>query len=416
MNNDKLIIEGNKPLFGDVRISGAKNAVLPLISISLLFNKGFTLNNVPNLLDTNTMIKLVNELGVKTKFSYGKITFDGFPKYTIAPENLVSKMRASFLVLAPLLAIKHKAIIPMPGGCKIGERPIDLHIKALEKLGAKTIYENNYLKAELPDKRFFADEIIFSQVSVGATECALMAATLAYGKTTIHNAAKEPEIVDLGNCLNKAGAKINGLGTNKLEIIGVNKLRPVNYTVIPDRIEAGSFAIIAAITKGKINILNLKKDDLAVFFEKLRMTNTKIEFYNDSVTVEGIPKLNSVNVETKPHPGFPTDLQAQFMSLMSIANGRSIIKENIFENRFMHVPELKKMNAKISLNKNTAIVNGVHKLSPAILRATDLRASMSLIAACLNAEGKSEVHDLSHLKRGYENFENKLSNLGANID
>ena len=416
MNNNKLIIQGNKPLFGDVKISGAKNAVLPLISISLLFSKGFTLKNVPNLLDTNTMIKLVNELGVKTEFSNGNITFDGFPKNTLAPEKLVSKMRASFLVLAPLLAIKHKAIIPMPGGCKIGERPIDFHIKALEQLGAKTVYEKNYLKAELPDKRFIANEIKFSKVSVGATECALMAATLAYGKTTIHNAAKEPEIVDLGNCLNKAGAKINGLGTNKLEIIGVSNLRPVTYTVIPDRIEAGSFAIIAAITRGKINILNIKKNDLNVFFKTLRMTNTKVEFYNDCATIEGNPKINSVNIETKPHPGFPTDLQAQFMSLMSIANGRSIIKENIFENRFMHVPELKKMNANILLKNNMAIVNGIEQLSPAILRATDLRASMSLIAASLNAKGKSEVHDLSHLKRGYENFENKLSNLGANID
>ena len=325
-------------------------------------------------------------------------------------------MRASFLVLAPLLAIKHQAIIPMPGGCKIGERPINLHIDALEKLGAKIMYQKNFLKAELSNQKFIGNKIKFPQVSVGATECAIMAASLAEGVTTIHNAAREPEIIDLGNCLNKAGARINGLGTSKIEIIGVKKLNPVNYSVIPDRIEAGSFAIIAAITRGKINILNIESKDLLVFFKKLKMTNTKVEFNDNQVSIEGVQNINPVNIETEPHPGFPTDLQAQFMSLMSIAKGKSIIKENIFENRFMHVPELNKMNAKILLNKNMAIVDGINQLSSAILKTTDLRASMSLIAACLSAKGQSEVHDLSHLKRGYENFENKLSNLGANIN
>ena len=242
-----------------------------------------------------------------------------------------------------------------------------------------------------------------------------MAATLANGKTKIYNAAKEPEIVDLGNCLNLAGANIQGLGTEIIEIEGVSKLNPVTYSVIPDRIEAGSFAIIAGITKGEINLLNSNPKDLKVFFEKLKQTNVNVEIYNNSVNVKGTSEINSVNINTEPHPGFPTDLQAQFMSLMCIANGRSIIEENIFENRFMHVPELTKMKASIKIDGNKAIINGLKQLQGASVKATDLRASMSLIAASLNANGQSIVNDLSHLKRGYENFEEKLFNIGANI-
>ena len=415
MSNDRLIIQGGKPLFGDVKISGAKNAVLPLISISLLFNKGFSLQNVPDLADTRLMIKLINALGVMTKFYDGVIDFYGEPQNIEAPKELVSKMRASILVLAPLLSKRHNALIPMPGGCEIGERPINYHIDALKQLGAETYFQNGFLRATLPHRKFIGNEIKFPQISVGATECAIMGATLAIGKTKIYNAAKEPEIVDLGNCLNLAGAKIKGLGTNIIEIEGVSQLDPIRYSVIPDRIEAGSFAIIAGITKGEVNLLNSNPNDLKVFFQKLKQTNVNVEVYNNTVKVTGVSQINSVNIQTEPHPGFPTDLQAQFMSLMCIANGKSVIEENIFENRFMHVPELSKMNASLKIDGNKTIVNGVKQLQGAAVKATDLRASMSLIAASLNANGESVVNDLSHLKRGYENFEEKLFNIGANI-
>ena len=415
MSNDRLIIQGGKPLFGDVKISGAKNSVLPLISISLLFHKSFTLKNVPDLADTRLMIKLINALGIMTKFYDGVIDFHGEPQNIEAPKELVSKMRASILVLAPLLSKRHNALIPMPGGCEIGERPINYHIDALKKLGAKTYLQNGFLRAILPQGKFFGNEIKFPNVSVGATECAIMAATLAIGKTKIYNAAKEPEIVDLGNCLNLAGANIKGLGTSIIEIEGVSNLNPVTYSVIPDRIEAGSFAIIAGITKGEINLLNSNPKDLKIFFEKLKKTNVSVEIYNNTVKVKGISEINAVNIHTEPHPGFPTDLQAQFMSLMCIANGKSIIEEKIFENRFMHVPELSKMKASIKIDGNKAIVNGLNQLKGASVKATDLRASMSLIAASLSANGESIVNDLSHLKRGYENFEEKLFNIGANI-
>ena len=415
MSNDRLIIQGGKPLFGDVKISGAKNAVLPLISVSLLFDKSFTLKNVPDLADTRLMIKLINALGIMTKFYNGIIDFHGEPQNIEAPKELVSKMRASFLVLAPLLSKRHNALIPMPGGCEIGERPINFHIDALKQLGAETDFQNGFLKASLPQGKFIGNVIKFPQVSVGATECAIMGATLAIGKTKIYNAAKEPEIVDLGNCLNLAGANIKGLGTDIIEIEGVSKLNPVTYSVIPDRIEAGSFAIIAGMTKGEVNLINSNPKDLKAFFEKLKQTNVNIEIYNNIVKVKGVSEIKSVNIQTEPHPGFPTDLQAQFMSLMCIANGKSVIEENIFENRFMHVPELSKMKASIKINGNKAVVNGLKQLHGASVKATDLRASMSLIAASLNANGESVVNDLSHLKRGYENFEEKLFNIGANI-
>ena len=415
MSNDRLIIQGGKPLFGDVKISGAKNAVLPLISISLLFDKSFTLKNVPDLADTRLMIKLINALGVMTKFYDGVVDFYGEPQNIEAPKELVSKMRASILVLAPLLAKRHNALIPLPGGCEIGERPINFHIDALNQLGAKINFQNGFLRATLPQGKFIGNDINFPQISVGATECAIMGATLAIGKTKIYNAAKEPEIVDLCNCLNSAGAKITGLGTDIIEIEGVSKLYPTTYSVIPDRIEAGSFAIIAGITRGELNLLNSNPKDLNAFFKKLKQTNIKVEVYNNTVKVKGVNEINSVNIQTKPHPGFPTDLQAQFMSLMCIANGKSVIEENIFENRFMHIPELSKMKASIKIDGNKALVNGLKQLQGASVKATDLRASMSLIAAGLNANGESIVNDLSHLKRGYENFEEKLFNIGANI-
>ncbi len=415
MSNDRLIIQGGKPLFGDVKISGAKNAVLPLISISLLFDKSFTLKNVPDLADTRLMIKLINALGVMTKFYNGVVDFYGEPQNIEAPKELVSKMRASILVLAPLLAKRHNALIPLPGGCEIGERPINFHIDALNQLGAEINFQNGFLRATLPQGKFIGNDINFPQISVGATECAIMGATLAIGKTKIYNAAKEPEIVDLCNCLNSAGAKITGLGTDIIEIEGVSKLYPTTYSIIPDRIEAGSFAIIAGITRGELNLLNSNPKDLNAFFKKLKQTNIKVEVYNNTVKVKGVNEINSVNIQTKPHPGFPTDLQAQFMSLMCIANGKSVIEENIFENRFMHIPELSKMKASIKIDGNKALVNGLKQLQGASVKATDLRASMSLIAAGLNANGESIVNDLSHLKRGYENFEEKLFNIGANI-
>ncbi len=413
---DKLIINGNKPLFGEVNISGAKNAALPLMTISLLIEKGFELNNVPDLIDTQLMNKMINELGIKSCNKLGKIQFHGKAQKIEPSENLVKKMRASILILSPLLQSKKIARVPLPGGCAIGSRPIDIHLEVIKKLGATVEFKDNFLEARLPKMNFFGNNIKFPIVSVGATECAILAAVLAKGKTTLSNAAKEPEIVDLGNCLIKAGACINGLGESEITINGVDKLNPISYSVIADRIEAGSFAIAAAITKGNVNLKNVKQNDLEAFLTKLKDTGIKINRSNNEIEVLSNDNFRAVNISTEPHPGFPTDLQAQFMSLMCLASGKSVIQENIFENRFQHIPELKKMGANIITNNNKAFIEGKKYLFPAKVKATDLRASMCLILACLATKGKSEVFELEHLKRGYEDIENKLSKIGAEIN
>ncbi len=412
---EKLIINGNKKLFGDVYISGAKNSALPLMTISLLINNGFELNNVPDLLDTRLMKKLINELGVKNEFSGNSMKFFGKPIKNNPSNDLVKKMRASIIILAPLLQSKKHAIIPLPGGCAIGSRPIDIHIDVITKLGAHVKLKDGFLEAKLTREGFTGSEINFSKVSVGATECAILASVLAKGDTVLKNAAMEPEIVDLGNCLNKAGAKIKGLGSKIIKIRGIDRLKPISYSVMPDRIEAGSFALAAAITKGNICIKNVETKDMKTFIEKLKKAGVEVISSQKDLKIIGKKIIRSVDISTEPHPGFPTDLQAQFMSFMCLASGKSLIRENIFENRFQHVPELKKMGANIEIIKNKALVKGIKKLSPSILQATDLRASMSLIIASLATEGRSEVFDIEHLKRGYENIEDKLSNLGAAI-
>ncbi len=413
---DKLIIKGKKQLFGEVNISGAKNSALPLMAASILFEKGYELNNVPDLLDTKIMIKLLNALGIKTLVSKGNIKFLREAIIHVAPEKLVNTMRASILILAPLLQSRKRAIVPLPGGCAIGSRPIDLHIDVVKKLGANVELENGHLTATLSENGFRGCQIKFPKVSVGATECAIMASVLAQGTTELINVAREPEIVDLGNCMIKAGAKILGLGKNRIIIEGVKKLNPISYSVIPDRIEAGSFAIAAAITKGEIDIKKTNYKDLNNFLKKLEITGTKVIYGQNELKIIGPSSLNSINISTEPHPGFPTDLQAQFMSLMCFAEGKSLIRENIFENRFQHVPELRKMGANILVKKNKAYVTGLKSLQGAKVKATDLRASMSLIIAALAADGESNILELEHLKRGYENIEDKLSNLGAQIN
>ncbi len=413
---DKLVIHGKKPLYGDVYISGAKNAALPLMTISLLIEKGFELNNVPDLIDTQLMKKMITELGIKSYYKLGKIEFYGKVQKVEASENLVKKMRASILILSPLLQSKKIARVPLPGGCAIGSRPIDLHLDVIKKLGAIVEFKDNFLEARLPKKNFFGNDIKFPIVSVGATECALLAAVLAKGKTTLSNAAKEPEIVDLGNCLIKAGARIEGLGESHITINGVNELKPISYSVLPDRIEAGSFAIAAAITKGNVNLKNVKKENLKAFLKKLNDAGIKINSSSNEIEILSNDNFRAVDISTEPHPGFPTDLQAQFMSLMCLANGKSVIQENIFENRFQHIPELKKMGASIIVNNNKAFIEGKKNLLPARVKATDLRASMCLILACLATQGKSEIFELEHLKRGYEDIENKLSKIGAEIN
>jgi len=381
-----------------------------------MFDKSFTLKNVPDLADTRLMIKLINALGVMTKFYNGVVDFHGEPQNIEAPKELVSKMRASILVLAPLLSKRHNALIPMPGGCEIGERPINYHIDALQQLGAETYLQNGFLRATLPQGKFIGNEIKFPQVSVGATECAIMAATLAIGKTKIYNAAKEPEIVDLGNCLNLSGANIKGLGTDIIEIEGVSKLNPITYSVIPDRIEAGSFAIAAAITKSSLELCNCEPKHLKSLSKKLINAGVNWESDKDIIKITSDGILKPVNVQTSEYPDFPTDLQAQFMTLMTVANGNSEIIENIFENRFMHVPELLRMGANISVNGGVAKVSGVQNLKGAQIMATDLRASISLIIAALRAEGESYISRIYHLDRGYEQIEQKFQDCGANIE
>ena len=417
MNNlDKLIIKGKRPLCGEVKVSGAKNAALPLMTISLMINKGFELTNVPNLLDTKIMKKIINELGVETRSIGDKINFHGLPRTIEVSENLVNKMRASILILSPLLQSQKQVRIPLPGGCAIGSRPIDMHIDVIKKLGARVNFQNNFLEAFLPDNNFFGNELNFKKVSVGATECAILAAVLAKGKTILINAAREPEIVDLGRCLNKAGAKIRGLGQSNIIIEGVNQLNPISYSVVSDRIEAGSFAIAAAITKGNISLKNVETEYLTRFINKLQQSGAKLNISKNELNVIGVNKIKSVNISTKPYPGFPTDLQSPFMSMMCLADGISTIEENIFENRFQHVPELEKMGAKITLSKKKAFITGIDTFEPAKLKATDLRASMCLILASLATHGKSEIFELEHLYRGYENIKNKLANLGADIN
>ncbi len=414
-NIEKIYITGKKKLTGSVNISGAKNAALPLMALSLIINKDFNLYNVPDLADTRLMSNLLIDLGVKINWNKGNVNFYGKPKKDEASYDLVRQMRASILVLGPLLASKGSAKVPLPGGCAIGSRPIDLHVKVMESLGANIIFDGGFIIGSLSNEGLKGGNIKFPKVSVGATESAIMTAVLAKGQTKIYNAAREPEISDLANCLNQAGADIKGIGTDILIINGVKELNQVSHSVVSDRIEAGSFAIASSITMGDVEINNVCTKNLTEFINVLRYTGSKVEISNNSINVSNSKRPRPFDVVTNPYPGFPTDLQAQYMALMAIADGKTLIRETIFENRFMHAPELMRMGAKISINHQEAEICGVKKLKGAKVMASDLRASMCLILGALAASGTSEIDGLYHLDRGYEKLTDKLTNIGAII-
>jgi len=410
-----FIIHGGKPLNGTVKISGAKNSALKLMCAAILTEDPLELHNLPELDDITSMARLLAHLGLKlSSHENNELTLQADNiTHLDAPYELVKRMRASIIVLGPMLARFGKAKVSLPGGCAIGARPVDMHLKALEQMGAKIDIEEGYVLAECP--RLQGAEINFDKVSVGATENILMAATLANGVTIINNAAREPEIGDLANCLVKMGAKIDGIGTSTLRVEGVDKLHGCTHEVIADRIEAGSFIIAAAITGGEIEVQGVTPEIFGSCYDSMLEAGIEIIVGSNSLKAKS-SKLKAVDITTKPFPGFATDMQAQFMSLMCLADGNSHIKETIFENRFMHVPELMRMGANISITGNEAVVHGVAKLKGAEVMATDLRASFSLVLAALAAEGQTKMSRIYHIDRGYEKVEQKLRALGADIE
>ncbi|KTC94129.1 UDP-N-acetylglucosamine 1-carboxyvinyltransferase [Legionella erythra] len=415
---DKLVINGGKALNGEVVISGAKNSALPIMAATLLATDNVTIANVPHLKDVTTMMELLGQLGahliVDEKMNV-QISASQVNEF-VAPYELVKTMRASILVLGPLLARFGRADVSLPGGCAIGTRPVDLHLKALKAMGAEITVKNGYIKARCRRGRLQGKPLVFDTVTVTGTENVLMAAVLAEGKTIIKNAAREPEVVDLANFLIQMGAQITGAGTPTIEVEGVEALRGGNYTVMPDRIEAGTYLTAGAITRGKVTVRRVKPDNLLSMLCKFEEAGAELTLGEDWVTLNmhGL-RPQAVNIATAPYPAFPTDMQAQFMALNAIADGASSVIETIFENRFMHVQELQRMGAQIRLNGNTAMINGVEKLTGAPVMATDLRASASLILAGLAAEGETFVERIYHVDRGYERIEEKLSTLGADI-
>lgn len=417
---EKLVIQGGNPLVGTVRISGAKNAALPLIAATLLAPGTHHLHNVPDLRDTRTILKLLENLGVTWQRQETSLIIDSSRLvFSEASYDLVKTMRASVLVLGPLLARLGRAKVSLPGGCAIGARPINFHIKGFEQLGVTCRLANGYVDAEI-DGRMQGDAIYFDIPSVTGTENLLMAATLAKGKTIIKNAAREPEIGNLIDMLTAMGAEIRGKGTDRLEIHGVEKLSATECEIIPDRIEAGTYIIAVGATGGEAVITGCNPGHLPSLIEKLRATGMEISVDEDSVTVSAGKvngRLKSVDIKTMPYPGYPTDLQAQFMALMSLSCGVCVINETIFENRFMHVGELQRMGADIRINGNAAVVNGKGKkgLCGAPVMATDLRASSSLVIAGLAASGRTEISRIYHLERGYEQMVDKLTGLGAKV-
>jgi UDP-N-acetylglucosamine 1-carboxyvinyltransferase len=409
-----IIINGGKRLTGEVSISGAKNAALPILAAGLLCAGRHTISNVPRLADVTTFGRILQNMGVSFERNDHDIVIDstGLAKPE-APYDLVRTMRASVLVLGPLVARMGRARVSLPGGCAIGARPINLHLMGLEKLGAKVEIEHGYVVASA--KRLRGAHIYFDTVTVTGTENLLMAAVLAEGETVLENAAREPEIVDLANALARMGAKLEGAGTDIIRVQGVENLRPLVHTVMPDRIETGTFVIAAAITGGSVLIKNCYPGHLDAVLAKVSEAGADITIRDGSILVTGSREIKPVNVKTLEYPGFPTDMQAQFMSLMTLARGTSVINETIFENRFTHVAELRRMGADIEADGRTAIVKGVPKLSAAPVMATDLRASASLILAGLAAEGQTVISRIYHLDRGYDSIEQKLSALGADI-
>ena len=414
---DKLIIEGGRPLAGLVRVSGAKNSVLPILAATILAEGPVQLRNVPELRDVSTMAKLLEEMGAVTSSAEEyKVDASSLSSFR-APYELVKTMRASFLVLGPLLTKYGKAEVSLPGGCAIGARPVNLHIKGLEAMGAKIQVESGYVKARAPQGLKGA-EIFLEIASVGATENLIMAAVLAEGKTVIYNAAEEPEITDLITFLMKMGAKISGAGTSVVEIEGVRSLRSISHSIIGDRVEAGTFLIAGAALGGEIEVQGFDPNHLTVVLEKLKMSGANLEISQDSVKLGmSLSRPEPVDIETGVYPGFPTDMQAQYMVLNCIASGKSVIQERIFENRFLHVQELSRLGAVIELRGNsTAVVTGVNKLTAAQVMATDLRASSSLVIAALIAHGKTVIDRIYHIDRGYEAIEQKIRALGGVIE
>lgn len=413
---EKLVIHGGKPLEGTVRVSGAKNAVLPIIVASMLGTTQSVLTEIPKLDDVHTVCEVITSLGVQIEQPQaGTLVIDASHlTSTSAPYDLVRRMRASFLVMGPLLARKGHAKISLPGGCSIGARPIDLHLKAFEAMGAVINLENGDIEASV-ENGLKGAQIYLDFPSVGATENVLMAASLAEGRTVLENAAEEPEIVDLATYLNSMGANIRGAGTNVIRIEGVKELHGANHSVIPDRIEAGTFMVGAAMTGGNVYVENALSEHLKPLVAKLKEVGATVEEDIDGIRVIGHKPLRPADIKTLPYPGFPTDVQAQFMALTTICQGTSVITETVFENRFMHVDEFKRMGAKIRIEGRSAIVEGVPRLKGADVNATDLRAGAALVLAGLVAEGETKVGYLYHIDRGYDNLVQKLQRLGADI-
>ena len=412
---DKLVIQGGEPLNGEVRISGAKNAALPILCAGLLAEQPLRLSGVPHLRDVTTMLELLGHVGMRIEVDdHTNIELDAGDIHTPeAPYEMVKTMRASILVLGPLLARFGHARVSLPGGCAIGSRPVDLHIKGLQAMGAEIRIEHGYIEAKanrLKGARIFSD-----LVTVTGTENLMMAATLAEGTTVLENSAREPEVVDLAECLIKMGAHIEGAGSDVITVHGVERLHGAEHAVVCDRIEAGTYLVAAAMTGGKVKLSNARADLLDAVIEKLREAGAVVEHDADSISIHRSAPLKSVNVRTSPHPAFPTDMQAQFMALNTVADGVARVTETIFENRFMHVQEMRRLGADIEVEGHTAIVRGVPHLDGAIVMATDLRASASLVLAGLVARGETTIERIYHIDRGYERIEEKLSAIGAKI-
>lgn len=415
---DKIIVTGGRPLRGEIGVSGAKNAALPILAASLLTQGAHVFRNVPNLVDVTTMLKVLRTLGCGAERLGGggshvcEVTVPSAVSVE-APYDLVKTMRASVLVLGPLVARHGQARVSLPGGCAIGARPIDQHLKGLEAMGADIRLQGGYVEAKARQLR--GARFTFDMVTVTGTENLLMAATLAHGRTVLENAAREPEVEELARVLNKMGARVSGAGTDIISVDGVDELRPVQHSILPDRIEAGTLLVAAAITGGDVLVRNAVPEHLDAVIQKLRSAGCQIILEEGGLRCKGPKDIHSTDVKTSAHPGFPTDMQAQLMVLMTVANGTAMISENIFENRFMHVSELQRMGADISIQGSTAVVKGVKSLSGAPVMATDLRASASLILAGLRAHGRTDVYRVYHLDRGYERLDRKLRILGANV-
>ena len=416
---DKLVIQGGARLQGEVQVSGAKNAALPILCAGLLAETPLRLTNVPHLQDVNTTLKLLQHLGIKVNRDGDLLVLDaGNIVSHEAPYEMVKTMRASILVLGPLLARFGHARVSLPGGCAIGSRPVDLHIKGLRAMGADIHVEHGYIEASaahLPQRRLQGARIFMDTVTVTGTENLMMAAALANGTTVLENSAREPEVVDLAECLIKMGARIEGAGSDVITVHGVERLGAAEHMVVCDRIEAGTYMVAAAMTGGSVRLRHVRHDLLDAVIEKLRDAGAHIECDGDNISIESDGRLSAVNVRTAPHPAFPTDMQAQFMAMNTIAEGVARVTETIFENRFMHVQELQRLGAQIEVEGNTAIVRGVNYLDGATVMATDLRASASLVLAGLVARGETTIERIYHIDRGYEHIEEKFTQLGARI-